>query len=225
MSEDFKKRKKFIESCNSLILELQNKDLNENVFTDATNYLAKLYDNTKSTIEIADFYKKLVSNTQALQTYLNNLIQKTKSSIAAINNEYFNKLLKTLNSSPSLKNLIYISTIACMVGYYIKFSVNIPNLVAWGDNILQSQLIDNPNIDNILRFFEMLIKIVGSIFFIYEILIKPYKNEILNMGKKFNLSKNENYNKIKKVLITESQLREMVRKMLMEEGIISRKLF
>lgn len=225
MSKEFSHRQKFIESCNSLMLELENKNLNENIVTD---YAKKLFDNIKTTKEIADFYKKLLTNNKALQLYLNNLITSIKQNISAINNEYFNKLLNTLNNSPSLKNLIYLSTIACIAAYYIKFSANIPNLAGWANNILQSQLVSNINLDSILQFFEMLIKIVGSIVFIYEILIAPYKNEILSIVGSFILLKKEslseskftNYNKsnMKKVLITESQLRAMVRKELLNES-------
>jgi len=231
MSKEFSHRQKFIESCNSLILELDNQDLNENIFKIVNDYVGKLYDNIKSTKEIADFYKKLLTNNKALQTYLDKLIIVTKKNIGEINNEYFNKLLNQLNNTPTLKNLLYISALICATGYYIKFSANIPNLVVWGDTLLQSQLISNNgigSIDSIIQFFEMLIKIVGSIFFIYEVLIAPYKNEILSIVGNFNLLKTEslseskfnNYNKrnMKKVLITESQLRAMVRKELLNES-------
>jgi hypothetical protein len=225
MSKEFSQRQKFIESCNQLVLRLDDKDLNENIITD---YAKKLFDNIKTTKEIADFYKKLLTNNKALQLYLNNLITSIKQNISAINNEYLNKLLNTLNNSTSLKNLIYLSTIACITAYYIKFSANIPNLAGWANNILQSQLVSNINLDSILQFFEMLIKIVGSIIFIYEILIAPYKNEILSIVGNFILLKKESLTeskftnhkkeKKKKVLITESQLRAMVRNELLNES-------
>jgi hypothetical protein len=229
MSKEFSHRQKFIESCNSLILELDNQDLNENIFKIVNDYVGKLYDNIKTPKEIADFYIKLLTNNKALQTYLDKLVIVTKKNIGEINNNYFNKLLNKLNNTPTLKNLLYISALICATEYYIKFSANIPDLVVWGDTLLQSQLINNNgigNIDSIIQFLEMLIKIVGSIFFIYDVLIAPYKNEILSIVGNFNLLKTEslteskftNYNKrnMKKVLITESQLRGMVRKMLNE---------
>lgn len=221
MSKEFSQRQKFIESCNQLVLRLEEKELNENIVT-------KLFDNIRTVKEIGDFYKKLLTNNKALQYYLTNLKNSIVKNINQINNDFLDKLLTTLNTTPSLKNLIYLSTLACATFYYIKSYQSIPNLETWFNSILNSQLVNNITIDSIFQFFEMLIKIVGSIALVYQILIEPYKNEILSMvGSFIILKKNQmtesrftNYNKsnMKKVMITESQLRGMVRKMLNEMG-------
>jgi len=223
MSKEFSHRQKFIESCNQLVLRLEEKELNENIVTD---YVNQLFDNIRTVKEIGDFYKKLLTNNKALQYYLTNLKNSIVKNINQINNDFLDKLLTTLNTTPSLKNLIYLSTLACATFYYIKSYQSIPNLETWFNSILNSQLINNITIDSIFQFFEILIKIVGSIALVYQILIEPYKNEILSMvGSFIMLKKNQiaeskftNYNKtnMKKVRITESQLRGMVRKMLNE---------
>jgi hypothetical protein len=224
MSKEFSHRQKFIESCNQLVLRLEEKELNENIVTDYAN---KLFDNIRTVKEIGDFYKKLLTNNKALQYYLTNLKNSIVKNINQINNDFLDKLLTTLNTTPSLKNLIYLSTLACATFYYIKSYQSIPNLETWFNSILNSQLINNITIDSILQFFEILIKIVGSIVLVYQILIEPYKNQILNyiIGS-INLNKQNqmtesrftNYNKtnMKKVRITESQLRGMVKKMIRE---------
>ncbi len=223
MSKEFSHRQKFIESCNQLVLRLEEKELNENIVTDYAN---KLFDNIRTVKEIGDFYKKLLTNNKALQYYLTNLKNSIVKNINQINNDFLDKLLTTLNTTPSLKNLIYLSTLACATFYYIKSYQSIPNLETWFNSILNSQLINNITIDSIFQFFEILIKIVGSIALVYQILIEPYKNEILSMvGSFIMLKKNQiaeskftNYNKtnMKKVRITESQLRGMVKKMIRE---------
>jgi hypothetical protein len=225
MSKDFQKRERFIESCNSLMLELENKDLNENIFSDFSN---QLFDNIKTVKEIGDFYKKLLTNNKALQYYLSQIKDSIVRNINKINNDYLNKFLTTLNNTASLKNLVYLSVLACTTSFYINNFTKIPDLVKWFDGILHSQLMNNITLDSIYQFFEMLIKIVGTIAFVYKVLIEPYKNQIIkniigniNLNKQNTMteSKLTNYNKsnMKKVLITESQLRAMVRKMLMEQ--------
>jgi hypothetical protein len=224
MSKDFQKRERFIESCNSLMLELENENLNENIIS---NFANQLFDNIKTTKEIADFYKKLLTNNNALQYYLTQIKDSIIRNINKINNNYLDKLLTTLNNTASLKNLVYLSVLACATSFYIINYTKIPDLVKWFVEILNSQVLNSITIDNIIQFFEMLIKIVGSIVFVYKVLIEPYKNQIISMVGKFNLNKQNtmteskftNYNKRKmnKVLINESQLRAMVRKMLMEQ--------
>ena len=225
MSKDFQKRERFIESCNSLMLELENKDLNENIFSDFSN---QLFDNIKTVKEIGDFYKKLLTNNKALQYYLSQIKDSIVRNINKINNDYLNKFLTTLNNTASLKNLVYLSVLACTTSFYINNFTKIPDLVKWFDGILHSQLMNNITLDSIYQFFEMLIKIVGTIAFVYKVLIEPYKNQIIkniigniNLNKQNTMteSKFTNYNKsnMKKVLITESQLKAMVRKMLMEQ--------
>jgi hypothetical protein len=225
MSKEFSQRQKFIESCNSLMLELENKHLNENIFSDFSN---QLFDNIKTVKEIGDFYKKLLTNNKALQYYLSQIKDSIVRNINKINNDYLNKLLTTLNNTATLKNLVYLSVLACTTSFYINNFTKIPDLVKWFDGILHSQLMNNITLDSIYQFFEMLIKIVGTIAFIYKVLIEPYKNQIIkniigniNLNKQNTMteSKFTNYNKsnMKKVLITESQLRAMVRKMLIEQ--------
>jgi hypothetical protein len=206
------------------MLELENENLNENIIS---NFANQLFDNIKTTKEIADFYKKLLTNNNALQYYLTQIKDSIVRNINKINNNYLHKLLTTLNNTVSLKNLVYLSVLSCATSFYIINYNKIPDLVQFFVEILNSKVLNSISIDNIIQFFEMLIKIVGSIVFVYKVLIEPYKNQILSMVGKFNLNKQNtmteskftNYKKRKmnKVLITESQLRGMVRKMLVEE--------
>jgi hypothetical protein len=224
MSKEFSHRQKFIESCNSLMLELENENLNENIIS---NFANQLFDNIKTTKEIADFYKKLLTNNNALQYYLTQIKDSIVRNINKINNNYLHKLLTTLNNTVSLKNLVYLSVLSCATSFYIINYNKIPDLVQFFVEILNSKVLNSISIDNIIQFFEMLIKIVGSIVFVYKVLIEPYKNQILSMVGKFNLNKQNtmteskftNYKKrnMKKVLTKESSLKNIIKNILSED--------
>ena len=209
MLKEFEDRKKFLKSCNELVLRLESQDLNENL---ASDFINKLFDNAKTIKEIADFYQKLLTNNEALKSYLSSLIATVKNNISSINNPYLNKFLQKLNGTPNLKNLIFLSALTCLTSYYILAYTKIPDLGIWLDKILQSQLLNNTNFNTLIEFIGYLVKIVGSVFFIYKVLIDPYKDEIMGMVGGLNLSK---VSLKRKQPITESHLKNIIRKELL----------
>jgi hypothetical protein len=234
MSKEFSQRQKFIESCNQLVLRLDDKELNENIITDyAKKFYQQLLDNIKNVKELIQFYKKLLTNDVALKQYLTDLVNSIKKNIISINNEIFNGYLNEIDNVPTLKNLLKLSLLACATSFYNSGISEIlkNNLINIFNKVMDSQLLNMTDITTNLgyEFFNYLVQIGGGIIFVYKVLIEPYKNQILkyiigniNLNKQNAMTEskftNHKKEKKKKVLITESQLRAMVRNELLNES-------
>jgi hypothetical protein len=239
MLTELQHRKLFIESSNVLLSRLELNQLNEE---DNISFFDKIF-NIK---ELVSFFNMLLKaeNNFLLTKYLDLLIanikrisQTVKATLQTIGfGKFIDNFISKINNSANIKNLLKLSAVACIFNFILSIYSNTPKLTEWLNKLVADGMINtiSSSFTDIADYISLLLKIVGSIAFVYNVLVLPYKEEILaslNKVKKFNMSKNisEHFNKatiynkkkMKKVLITESQLRAMVRKMLMEQPIRS----
>lgn len=235
MLTELQHRKLFIESSNILLSRLELNQLNEE---DNINFFDKIF-NIK---ELVSFFKMLLKpeNNFLLTTYLGLLIadikrvsQTVKATLQTIGfGKFIDNFINQINNSANIKNLLKLSAVACIFHFILSIYSNIPKLTEWLNKLVADGMVNSisNSFTDIMDYISLLLKIVGNIGFVYNILVLPYKEQILALLdklSKFNMAKNisEHFNKtsiynkrkMNKVLINESQLRAMVRKMLMEQ--------